>query len=173
MVSHHEDIFNNGGLIQLHRGLHTSVMEMHKLQQSIRSNRTKGSPWHFFLKCLAVQASPYYSLAILHHNEPPKSFLGETQCPLLALMAGILVYPIKHHVVLSHGDDEGYHSLVLAFWGRVDVHQTLIQYKTIADAEEHLALLRLGFCSQTLFEESISSGWQHALSEVKPLAACH
>ena len=103
MVSHHKDIFNHGGLIQLHCGLNTGVIEMHKLQQSIRSNRTKGSPWHFSLECLAVWASPYYGLAILCHHGPPKPFLGESQGPLLALMAGILVYPIKHHAALATG----------------------------------------------------------------------
>ena len=107
MVGHHKDIFNHGGLIQLHRGLNTGVIEMHKLQRSIHSNWTKGSPWHFSLECLAVWASPYYSWAILCHHGPPKSFLGESQGPLLALMAGILVYPIKRHAALSHRDDEG------------------------------------------------------------------
>ena len=107
MVGHHKDIFNHGGLIQLHHGLNTGVIKMHKLQQSIHSNRTKGSPWHFSLKCLAVRASPYYSSAILHHQGPPKSFLGKSQGPLLVLMLGILVYPVKHHAVLSHGDNKG------------------------------------------------------------------
>ena len=107
MVGHHKDIFNHRGLIQLHCGLDTGVIEMHKLQRSIHSNRTKGSPWHFSLECLAVRASPYYSLSILCHHGPPKPFLGESQGPLLALLAGIRVYPIKHHAVLSHGDDEG------------------------------------------------------------------
>ena len=107
MVGHHKDIFNHEGLIQLHCGLDTGVIEMHKLQQSIRSNQTKGSPWHFSLECLAAQASPYYRSAILHHHGPPKPFLGKSQGPLLALMASILVYPIKRHVALSHGDDEG------------------------------------------------------------------
>ena len=54
MVCHHKDIFHHRGLIQLHRGLSAGVVEMHKLQQSIRSNRTQGSPWHFSLICLAV-----------------------------------------------------------------------------------------------------------------------
>ena len=54
MVGHHKDIFNHRGLVQLHRGLNTGVIEMHKLQQSIHSNHTKGSPRHFSLKYLAV-----------------------------------------------------------------------------------------------------------------------
>ena len=128
MVGHHQDIFNHGGgLIQLHRGLDTGVIEMHKLQWGICSNQTKGSPQHFSLNCLAVRASPYYSPAILHHHGPPKPFLCESQGPLLALMAGISVYPIKHHAVLSRRDNEGQHSLSLTFQGHVDVHQTLIQ----------------------------------------------
>ena len=100
MVGHHKDIFNHGGLIQLHRGLNTGVIEMHKLQQSIRSNWTKGSPWHFSLECLAVRA-------ILHHHGLPESLLSKSQGLLLALMTGISVYSIKHHAALSHGDDEG------------------------------------------------------------------
>ena len=107
MVGHHNDIFNHGGLIQLHHALNTSVIKMHKLQQSIRLNWTEGSPWHFSLEHLAVQASPCYSSAILHHHGPPESLLSESQGPLLALVAGISVYPIKHHAALSHGDDEG------------------------------------------------------------------
>ena len=50
MVGHHEDIFNHRGLIQLHHGLDTGVIEMHKLQQSIHSNWAEGSPWHFSLE---------------------------------------------------------------------------------------------------------------------------
>ena len=107
MVSHHKDILHHGGLIQLHRGLDAGVIEIHELQWSIHLNRTEGSPWHFPLKHLAVRASPHYSSAILQHHGPPESLLSECQGPLLALMAGISVYPIKHHVALSHGDDEG------------------------------------------------------------------
>ena len=107
MVSHQKDILHHGGLIQLHHGLDACVIEMHELQHCIRSNRTEGSPWHFPLKCLAVRASPHYSSAILHHHGPPESLLSESQGPLLALMAGILVYRIKRHAALSHGDDEG------------------------------------------------------------------
>ena len=122
MVSHHKDFFHHGGLIQLHCELDTGVIKMHKLQQSIRLNQTEGSPWHFSLECLAAQASPHYSSAILHHHGPPESLLSESQGPLLALMVGISVYPVKRHVVLSHGDDKGYHSICLTFWGHVDVH---------------------------------------------------
>ena len=107
MVGHHKDIFHHGGLIQLHHGLDTGVIEMHKLQQSIRSNRTEGSPWHFSLECLAVWASPHYSSEILCHHGPPESLLSKSQGPLLALMAGILVYPIKCNAALNPGDDEG------------------------------------------------------------------
>ena len=107
MVSHHKDIFNHGGLIQLHHGLDTGVIKMHKLQWSIRSNRTEGSPWHLSLKCLTARTSPYYSSAVIHHHGPPESLLSESQGPLLALMASILMYPIKRHAVLSCGDGEG------------------------------------------------------------------
>ena len=172
MVGHHKDIFHHGGLVQLHRGLDTGVVEMHKLQQSVCSNRTEGSPWHLSLECLAVWASPHYSLAILSHHGQPEPLLHEGQGPLLSLVASILMHPIKRHVALSHGDDECQHSLGLAFWGCVDVHQTPIQDETVADVEEHLALLCLGFCSQALLEESISSRWWLPLPEVKPLAAC-
>ena len=44
MVGHHQDIFHHGGLVQLHRGLNTGIVEMHKLQQSICLYRTEGSP---------------------------------------------------------------------------------------------------------------------------------
>ena len=96
-----------GGLIQLHRGLDAGVIEMHQLQRGIRSNQAERSPWHFSLKCLAARASPYYGAAILSHHGPPEPLLSESQGLLLALMAGISMYPIKHRVVLSHGDDEG------------------------------------------------------------------
>ena len=107
MVGHHKDIFHHRGLIQLHHGLDTGVIEMHKLQRSIHSNQSERSPWHFSLKCLAVWASPYYSSAILSHHGPPEPLLSESQGPLLALMAGILMYPIKHHAALSRRDYEG------------------------------------------------------------------
>ena len=83
-VGHHKDIFHHGGLIQLHRGLDTSVIKMHKLQQSIRSNWTEESPQHFSLECLTEQASPHYSLAILSHHGPPEPLLSKSQGPLLA-----------------------------------------------------------------------------------------
>ena len=72
MVCHHKDVFHHGGLIQLHHGLDAGVVKMHKLQQNIRSNQTQGSPWHFPLKCLTMQASPYYNSAILSHHGPPE-----------------------------------------------------------------------------------------------------
>ena len=107
MVGHHKDIFHHGGLIQLHPGLYAAVIEMHKLQQGIHLNQTEESPLHLSLECLAVQASPHYGPAILSHHGPPESLLSESQGPLLALMAGIMMYPIKCHATLSHGDDEG------------------------------------------------------------------
>ena len=122
MVGHHKDIFHHRGLIQLHHGLYAGVIEIHKLQQGIRLNQTEGSPWHFSLKCLAAQASPHYGSAILSHHGPPESLLSKSQDPLLALMAIISMYPIKRHATLSHGDDEGYYSLCLTFWGRVYIH---------------------------------------------------
>ena len=107
MIGHHKDIFNHGGLIQLHCGLDTHVIKMHKLQQSICSNRTEGSPRHFSLECLTVRTSPHYSSAILSHHGPPELLLHKSQCPLLALVAGIPMYPIEHHAALSRGDDKG------------------------------------------------------------------
>ena len=107
LVSHHQDIFNHGGLIQLHHGLDASVIEMHKLQQCIRLNQTEGGPWHFPFECLAAQTSPYYKSAILCHHRPSESLLSKSQGPLLALMTSILVYFVKCHVALSHRDDEG------------------------------------------------------------------
>ena len=172
MVCHHKDIFHHGGLIQLHHGLDAGVVEMHKLQQSIRSNQTQVSPWHFSLICLTVWAPPYYSSAILSHHGPPEPLLCEGQGLLLTLVSGIPMYPIECHAALSCKDDEHQHSLGLTFWGCVDVHQTLIQDETVADAEEHLALFCLGFYSQALLEESIPSRWWHTLPEAKPLTAC-
>ena len=172
MVHHDKDIFYHRGHIQLHRGLDAGVIKMHQLQQSTCSNQTEGSPWHFPLKCLTVRASPYYSLAILSHHGPPEPLLCEGQSPLLTLVSGIPMHSVKCHAVLSCRDDEGEHSLSLTLQGRVDVHQTLIQDETVANAEEHLALFCLSFCSQALLEESISSRWWHTLPEVKPLMAC-
>ena len=107
MVGHHKDIFHHRGLIQLHHGLYAGVIEMHKLQQGIRSDQTEGSPWHLSLKRLAVWASPHYGSAILSHHGPPESLLIESQGLLLALMASIAMCPIKRHGALSHRDDEG------------------------------------------------------------------
>ena len=72
---------------------------------------------------------------------------------------------------LTHRNDEGQHSLCLAFWGCVYVHETLIQDETVANMEEHLALFRLSFRSKALLEEGISPGWWHALPEMEPLMA--
>ena len=107
MVCHHKDVFHHGRLIQLHCGLDTSVVEMHKLQWCICSNQTQGSPWHFPLKCLAARASPYYSSAILSHHGPPEPLLCKGQGPLLTLVSSIPMHPIERHATLSHRDDEG------------------------------------------------------------------
>ena len=110
MVGHHKDIFHHGGLVQLHHGLNglnAGVVKMNKFRQSIHSNWTEGSPWHFSLKCLAVQASPHYSSAILSHHWPPEPLLSKGQGLLLALVAGVPMYPIKRHVALSHRDEKG------------------------------------------------------------------
>ena len=106
MVSHHKDVLHHRGLIQLHRGLDAGVVKMHKLQGSVHSNQTEGSPWHFSLEHLEARASPYYSSAILSHHGPPEPLLCEGQGPLLSLVASVLMYPIKRHAVLSHGDDK-------------------------------------------------------------------
>ena len=76
---------------------------MHQLKRGIRSNRAEGSPWHFSLECLAVRASPHDGVAILSHHGPPEPLLSKSQGPLLALMAGIPMYPVKCRVALSHG----------------------------------------------------------------------
>ena len=138
---------------------------MHQLQW------TEGIPRHLSLECLAVQASPYYGAAILNHHGSPEPLLSESQGPLLALMAGITMYPIKHQMALANGNDKGQHSLCLTFWGHVYIHETLIQDETVVNMEEHLALFCLSFCSKALLEEGISSGWWHALPEMKPFAA--
>ena len=106
MVGHHKDIFYHGGLVQLHHGLDTGVVEMHKLEWSVCPNQTEGSPWHLSLKRLAVQASPHYSSAILSHHGPPEPLLHKGQGLLLSLVASIPMHPIKHHAVLSRGDHE-------------------------------------------------------------------
>ena len=107
MVCHHKDILHHRGLIQLHHGLDAGVVKMHKLQWSICSNQTEGSPWHLPLECLAAWASPHYSSAIFSHHGPPEPLLCEGQGPLLSLMASIPVYSVKHHVALSRRDDKG------------------------------------------------------------------
>ena len=107
MVCHHKDILHHGGLIQLHHGLDAGVVEMHKLQRSICSNWTEGSPWYLPLKCFTVGASPHYSSAILSHHGPPEPLLCEGQSPLLSLMACVPVYSVKCHATLSRRDDKG------------------------------------------------------------------
>ena len=144
---------------------------MHQLQWGIGSNRTEGSSRHLSLKHVAAQASPHDGAAILSHHRPPEPLLSKSQGPLLALMASIAMFPVKRQVALTHGNDEGQHSLCLAFWGHVYVHETLIQDETIANTEEHLALFCLGFSSKALLEEGILPGWRHALPEMEPLAA--
>ena len=140
-------IFTKDWLIQLHHGLDTGVVKVHKLQQIVCLNWAEGSPWHLSLKCLAAWVSPHYSSAILIHHGPPEPLLCEGQGPLLSLVASIPMYPIKCQAALSRRDDECQHSLGLTFWGGVDIHQTPNQDETVVDAEEHLALFRLGFCS--------------------------
>ena len=144
---------------------------MHQLQQGICSNQTERSPRHLSLKCLAVWASPHYGVAILCHHGPPEPLLSESQGLLLALMTGIMMHPIKRQVALTHGNDEGQHSLCLTFLGHVYVHETLVQDETVVNTEEHLALFHLSLHSKALLEESFSPWWWHALPEMEPLAA--
>ena len=63
--------FTKGGLVQLHRGLYAGVV--HQLQWGICPDLTKRSLRHFYLKCLAMRASPHYCMAILSHHGSPKS----------------------------------------------------------------------------------------------------
>ena len=86
-------------------------------------------------------------------------------------MPSIMMHPVKHQVELTHGNDEGQHSLCLAFWGRVYIHETLVQDETVANTEEHLALFRLGLRSKALLEESILPEWRCALPKSEPLVA--
>ena len=144
---------------------------MHQLQWSIRLNWTEGSPRHLSFKCLAAWASPRYGVAILCHHGPPEPLLSESQGPLLALMTGITMHPIKCQVALTHGNDKGQHSLCLTFRGHVYIHETLVQDETVANMEEHLALFHLSLRSKALLEESFLLWWRHALPELEPLAA--
>ena len=144
---------------------------MHQLQQGICLNWAEGSPRHFSLKCLAMRVSPHYGAAILGHQGPPEPLLSESQGPLLALMTGIVMHPIKRQAALTCGNDEGQHSLCLTFWGCVYIHETLIQVKTVVNMEEHLALLCLGLRSKALLEEGFPPGWGCALPEAEPLVA--
>ena len=143
---------------------------MHQIQWAIHSNQTERSPRHLSLKRLTARASPYYGGAMLSHHGPPEPLLSESQGLLLALMAGITMYPIKRQMALTHGNDEGHHSLCLTFWGCVYVHETLIEDETVVNTE-HLALFCLSFCSKALLEEGISPRWQCALPEMEPLVA--
>ena len=110
---------------------------MHQLQWGICSNQTEGSPRHLFFKCLAARASPHYGMAILCHHGPPEPLLSESQGPLLALMPGIMMHPVKCQAALTHGN-EGQHSVCLAFWGHVYIHETLVQDETVTNMEERL-----------------------------------
>ena len=110
---------------------------MHQLQRGIHSNWTEWSPRHLSLKCLAVQASPYYGTAILCHHGPPEPLLSESQGLLLALMTGITMHPVKCQAALTCRNNKGQHSLCLTFWGRVYVHETLVQDETVVNTEEH------------------------------------
>ena len=131
---------------------------MHQLQWGICSNRTEGSPRHLSLKCLAVWVSPHYGTAIICHHGPPKPLLSKSQGLLLALMSGIVMHLVERQVALTHRNDEGQHSLCLTFWGHVYTHETLVQDKTVANMEEHLALFSLSLCSKALLEESFLLG---------------
>ena len=144
---------------------------MHHLQWGIHSNWTERSPGHLSLKCLAAWASPHYGTAILSHHGPPEPLLSESQGSLLALMTGIMMHLVKCQAALTRGNDEGQHSFCLAFWGRVYVHETLVQDETVANTVEHLALFHLGLYSKALLEEGFSLGWWHALPEMEPLTA--
>ena len=138
---------------------------MHQLQWSICLNWTEGSPRHLSFKCLAVWASPHYGAAILCQHGLPEPLLSKSQGPLLALMTGIMMHPVKCQAALTHRNDKGQHSLCLTFWGHVYVHETLVQDEAVANKEEHLALFRLCLCSKALLEESIPPEWWHALSQ--------
>ena len=144
---------------------------MHQHQWGIHSNQTEGSPRHLSLKCLAARASPHYGTAILSHHGTPEPLLSEGQGLLLALMASIVMYTIKHQTVLTHRNNKGQHPLCLTFWGHVYIHETLVQDETVVNMEEHSALFHLSLHSKALLEESIPLEWQHALPELEPLAA--
>ena len=155
MVRHHEDVLHHGGLVQLHRGLYTGVVQVHQLERGVCPDWTKGSPRYLSLKCSAAQTSPRYCMAILSHHRPPKSLLSESQGPLLALMTAIMMHTIEHQAALSHWNDKGQDSLCLTLWGCAHIHETLVQDETVADTEEHLALFCLSLCSEALLEEGI------------------
>ena len=107
IVGHHKDIFYHGGAYSAPSWTQYWCNQDAQAPAEHTLESDRGKPLALSLKCLAVQASPHYSSAILCHHGPPESLLSESQGPLLALMAGISVYPIKRHVALSHGDDEG------------------------------------------------------------------
>ena len=75
------------------------------VEHTIESGR--GEPLALLPRTLGSTGIPHYSSAILSHHGPPEPLLHEGQGPLLALVASVPMYPIKHHVALSHGDDEG------------------------------------------------------------------
>ena len=172
MVRHHEDVFHHGGLVQLHCGLYTGVVQVHQLQWGVCPDWTQGGPRHLSLKCSAAWTSPHYRVAILSHHRPPKSPLSESQGPLLALMTGITMHTIECQVALTHRNDKGRDSLCLTLWGCAHVHETLVQDKIVADMEEHLALFCLSHWSEALLEEGISLWKWRVLLKMEPLAAC-
>ena len=57
--------------------------------------------------------------------------------------------------MLANRNDESKDSLCLAFWGYVQVHETLIQDETVADTEEHLAMFCLSLHSEALLEKGV------------------
>ena len=143
---------------------------MHQLQWGICPYRTEGSPRHLSLKCSAVRASPHYGAAILSHHRPLEPLLSQSQGPLLALMTGIMMHTIKHQAALAHGNNEGQNSLCLTLWGRVYVHETLAQDKTVADMEEHPETSHLRHLARAASASWASS--QSAMCKLHHLNSC-
>ena len=117
-------------------------------------------------------ASSHYRVAIFSHHGPPKSFLSESQGPLLSLVTRVLMHTVQCHVELTHRNNKGKDSLCLTLWGCAHVHETLIQDETIVDTEEHLALFCLSLHSKTLLEKGIPLWKRCVPPEMKPLATC-
>ena len=117
-------------------------------------------------------ASSHYSVAIFSHHGPPKSFLSESQGPLLALMTGIMMQTVQYHAALTHRNNKGEDSLCLTLQGCAHIHEIPIQDETIVDTEECLALFCLSLHSKALLEKGIPL-WKWCVPpEMKPLAAC-